>query len=186
MIVLVLPAKITLLRSHPICLYPTPRDRSLRKVSNSSPTPGRWYVFGQRRYRSLLPSPTFESPFSRSALHLYTKDVFEEINPKKSSWSPPVGQFSSLLSIFSSTKMSPWPIDHLNHTHPKKPSNLSLKDEFIYVVAMTLSSNPWTKVAPLLFGERTCKDKKLFVKSATLLFTPKWIPIPLLFPKKPC
>ena len=68
----------------------------------------------------------------------YNKDIFEQVNPKKSSWSPPEGQFSSLDLFVRQCRHN---IDRFNHSRRKRPSNLST-DEFrlsnYCVVEMTL------------------------------------------------
>ena len=48
--------------------------------------------------------------------------VFEQVNPKKSSWSPPEGQFSSLDPFVRQCRHD---IDRLNHSRRKRPSDLS-------------------------------------------------------------
>ena len=54
--------------------------------------------------------------------YTYNKDIFEQVNPKKSSWSPPEGQFSS-RDLF--VRQCRHDIDRLNHSRRKRPSNLS-------------------------------------------------------------
>ena len=53
------------------------------------------------------------------------KDIFEQLNPKKSSWSPPEGQFSS-PDLF--VRQCRHDIDRLNHSRRKRPTNISIDE----------------------------------------------------------
>ena len=67
------------------------------------------------------------------------KDIFEQDNPKKSSWSPPEGQFSSLDRFVRQCRHD---IDQLNHSRQKRSSNLSTDELLAFkslrIVGMTL------------------------------------------------
>ena len=70
---------------------------------------------------------------------------------KKSSWSPPEGQFSS-LDLF--VRQCCLDIDRLNHSRRKRPSNLSTDGHFKSLRSRNDVTKPAEKVVPLLFGER--------------------------------
>ncbi len=69
------------------------------------------------------------------------KDVFEAVNPKKSTWSPPEDQFGSLELFIRQCRHD---IDTLPKFRPKRPINLTeseLSALKSLVLAMTLLSN---------------------------------------------
>ena len=68
---------IYFLSFHPIYLCLTPRDLSVRKVSSLS---------------------RLKAHFHNQS-STYNKDIFVEVNPKKSSWSPPEEQFRLLIFL---------------------------------------------------------------------------------------
>ena len=89
------------------------------------------------------------------------RDEFESLKPKKSNWTPPDGQFTSVDLFVKKCRVD---IQKLNFNKSLKFSNFLKKNGLptkTLKLGTTLSSNQPTKAVPWSFGTPTFTNKKL-------------------------
>ena len=118
-------------------VFTIPPDLPLSEPERSVLAKGLKFIPNSRRIDLFSVKEDTEAFFRRLRLKAhfqnqsstYNKDIFEQVNPKRSSWSPPEGQFSSLDLFVLQCRHD---IDRLNHSRRKRPSNLSTDERLAF------------------------------------------------------